>query len=85
MQNQGASGNTAGEETTRVGESQVEQTAPVSTVARERMITIIANSKRVMADCEEILVILNSRPDLDAAFCRLFGITNQQAVRDVSK
>lgn len=68
-----------------IGESQAEQAAPVSTVARERMVEIIANNKRVMADCEEMLIILNQRPELDSSFCRLFNITKQPRINDVAK
>lgn len=70
---------------TPVGESAAEQAAPMSIVARERMIEIIANNTKVIADCNEIVAILNERPDLDASFCRLFGITRTPGIRDVSK
>lgn len=68
-----------------VGETAGEQAAPVSTVARERMIEIIANNKKVLADCEQVMIILNERPDLDASFCRLFGITRTPGKVDVSR
>lgn len=61
-------------ENSKVGESDQEQKAPESTLARERMIEIIANNKIVMQDSEKILVLINADPSLDGAFCRLFGI-----------
>lgn len=60
-----------------VGESIAEQVPPVSTIARQRMIEIIAHNKIVQSDCREVLEILNARPELDASFCRLFGLTKQ--------
>lgn len=66
-----------GDDQIGVGESQAEQAAPVSTLAKERMVEIIANNKRIINDCEEMLIILNQRPELDGSFCRLFGITRQ--------
>lgn len=60
-----------------VGESTAEQAAPISTVARERMVEIIANNTQVIADCKEVMQILNNRPELDDSFCRLFGIKRQ--------
>lgn len=60
-----------------IGESPAEQQAPVadmSTVARERMVEIIANNRKVISDCEAVLAILNEKPELDGSFCRLFGI-----------
>lgn len=57
-----------------VGETTAEQEAPMSTVARERFVEIIANNQKVIADAQEMMDILNARPDLDASFCRLFGI-----------
>lgn len=67
-----------------IGETAAEQQPPMSTLARERMIEIVANNKKVIADCEEVLKILNERPDLDASFCRLFGITRTPQMRDVA-
>ncbi len=62
---------------TQVGETPAEQMPPASTVAREKMIEIIANSKRVLADCEAMLDVLNTKPELDATFCRLFNIVKK--------
>lgn len=66
-----------------IGESTQEQAAPLSTVARERMVEIIANNTKVIADCNEMLTILNNRPDLDSSFCRLFGITKTPGIKDI--
>ncbi len=68
----------------KIGESPAEQQPPMSTVARERMVLIIANNGKVIEDCKKVLEILNADPSLDASFCRLFGITNKSQVRDVS-
>lgn len=76
------------EETPKVGigESEQEQ-APViqySTVARERMIEIIANNKKVIEDSEKILALINADNSLDDSFCRLFGIRRNPGPVDVT-
>ena len=71
--------------TDKVGETPEEQSAPLSTVARERFVEIIANNKKVIADAEAMLILINNDPDLDASMCRLFGIAKNPQVRDVSR
>lgn len=66
-----------------VGESQAEQAAPASTVARERFIEIIANNRKVIADAEKMLALINNDPSLDDSMCRLFGI-RRTAIQDVA-
>jgi len=68
-----------------IGESVAEQEAPMTTLARERMIEIIANNKLVMKDCTRILELLNADPSLDPSFCRIFGISPRGSVKDVSR
>lgn len=70
---------------TGVGESAADQAAPLSIVAKERMVEIIANTKGIQQDAEKVLQILNENPELDAAFCRLFNITAKPTIRDVSR
>lgn len=69
-----------------VGESEQEQeqTPPVpqySTVARERFVEIIANNKKVIADAEKMMDLINADPSLDDSMCRLFGIQSGPTVR----
>lgn len=68
-----------------VGESPAEQVVQRTTLARERMIEVIANNKLVVKDCEKILEVLNADPTLDSSFCRIFGISPKGSVRDVSR
>ena len=65
----------------KVGETAEAQQPPMSTVARERFVEIIANNKKVIADAEKMLALINSDPSLDDSMCRLFGITNKPPVR----
>ena len=45
-----------------------------STIAKERLIFIIAANEHLVADAKALLEILNVNPELDASFCRLFQI-----------
>lgn len=45
-----------------------------STLAKERMVTIIKVAKQNEADAQMILDALNANPALDAAVCRICGI-----------
>lgn len=58
----------------KVGMSEAEQAPPMSTLARERMIEIIANNKKIIEDSEKLLAVINADHTLDASFCRIFGI-----------
>lgn len=63
-----------------VGMSNVEQSLPASTVARERFNEIIKNNTKVIADCQAMLALLDENPSLDDSMCRLFGITRTPGV-----
>ena len=45
-----------------------------STLAKERMVNIIAINGQAAKDAQVLLEVLNANPGLDEVFCRLFNI-----------
>ena len=58
----------------KVGETPIEQQPPMSTLCKERMIEVIANTQKVNDAAKGVLALLNEHPELDEQYCVLFGI-----------
>lgn len=62
------------EEKQKIGESIQAQKPPMSTLCKQRMIEVIANTQKVNDAAKSVLELLNTKPELDEQYCVLFGI-----------
>lgn len=68
-----------------IGETAAEQAAPLSTVCKERMELVIANSTILRQDAQTILDLINANPGVDDSFCRVFGVKMDSGLTDYRK